>query len=244
MRVLLFLVPIALDVALIVHIVRTGRERFWIYIIVFLPMAGPLAYLVVEVLPDLLRGRGAHVVRAGVSRALDPTRNIRELQAALDMSPTVQNRSALAAAWEQAGDPAKAAELYAACLEGIYRNDRQLMSRLAQAHQAAGHAAQAREVFDAMIRQHGPLAGGRELLCHALSLEALEERQAADEVFRAAVARSSDLEPRYRYAAFLKKTGRRAEADEQVRSIVTGFEFLPRYVRKSQKQWVEAARGL
>lgn len=244
MRFLLFLLPIAVDVALIVHLVRTGRERFWIYIIVFLPVAGPIAYLAVEVIPDLVRGRGARIVRATVSHAIDPTRKIRELQTALDMSPTVENRSRLAAAWEEAGGHAKAAELYAACLEGIYRTDRQLMSRLARAHEAAGQHAQAREVFAAVIRQHGPLVEERDLLCHAVCLDSLGEQQEAFAAYGAAVAKSSSLEARYRFAAFLKKSGRQAEADEQVRSIVTGFEFLPRYVRKAQKKWVDAARGL
>lgn len=179
MRFLLFILPIVVDVVLIVHLVRTGRERFWISIIVFLPVAGPIAYLAVEVIPDLVRGRGARVVHQKVSRALDPNRKIRELQAALDMSPTVANRSALAAAWDEAGDHGRAADLYAGCLEGIYRTDRQLMSRLARTREAAGQHAQARDVFDSIIQEHGGLSGEGELVCHARALDALGEHARA-----------------------------------------------------------------
>src|SRR5471032_2198158 len=56
----IYILVLLLEIACIVHIMRTGRERFWIYIVLFLPMAGMLAYLAAEVLPDLLGSRTAH----------------------------------------------------------------------------------------------------------------------------------------------------------------------------------------
>ncbi len=48
-----------LQVALVVHIIKTGRSTTWIWIVVMLPLAGSIAYLLLEVLPDLMAGRQA-----------------------------------------------------------------------------------------------------------------------------------------------------------------------------------------
>jgi len=37
-----------LQLLCIIHVVRTGREQFWIYIIIFVPIAGGVAYLLAD----------------------------------------------------------------------------------------------------------------------------------------------------------------------------------------------------
>jgi hypothetical protein len=46
----MFLIPIltiAVDAALIAHVIKTGRSWLWITAILFLPLAGALAYVAV-----------------------------------------------------------------------------------------------------------------------------------------------------------------------------------------------------
>ena len=40
-----------------VHVVRTGRNYYWIYIVVFVPVVGMAAYFIAEMLPDLMNSR-------------------------------------------------------------------------------------------------------------------------------------------------------------------------------------------
>lgn len=236
------LVPLALVVACLVHVFRTGRDRFWIYIIIFLPMAGCIAYFFVEVLPDLIQGRGAARLSAGVVRAVSPGRKLKEREAALDLAPTVENRIALAEAWTEEGDPAKAADLYAACLNGVYKEDKMILSRLAHSLQAAGYSVRARQVFDELVRIHGPLTDDRDLLCFASTLDACGETAKAEEHYRAAAAKSPSLEARYRYAAFLRSAGRTEEAAREVTSLERGFALMPGFAKRTQRKWVQAAR--
>ena len=224
MGYLLSAIPLALTVALIVHVFRTGRDRFWIYILAFVPLAGAIAYVIIEILPELLHGRGAHAVRAGVARVLDPDRTLRERQALLEMSPTVENRKLLAEAWEERGEHGRAAALYRECLEGIYADDRALMSRLARALHHAGDHAAARDLFDRIASRHGALTGG-ELLQYAMTLEALGDQAAAGESYKAAAAKSPGLEVSYRYASFLKRTGRDEEAEDLAGRCSRGSSF-------------------
>jgi hypothetical protein len=49
-------------------------------------------------------------------------------------------------------------------------------------------------------------------------------------------------EPRVRYALALRKLGREAEAREILLDVVRRIELSPRYVRKTQGQWLAMAR--
>jgi len=55
----LLLVSYAVQVLLVVHCFKTGRNTMWIWVLVFLPGVGALAYLAVEILPQLFGARSA-----------------------------------------------------------------------------------------------------------------------------------------------------------------------------------------
>jgi hypothetical protein len=242
MAYLAAVVPLLLEVFLIVHVFRTGRERWWIYLIFFVPLAGSIAYLLVEVLPDAVRGRGAAAVKRGVTRTLDPGRSIRDAEKALAIAPTVENRSALAEAWREAGEPARAVDLYAACLTGIYRTDRILMSRMAVVLHEAGYHERARQLWDELVKVHGPLRDDRELLSRASALQSCGETGRAEECLREAALRSPGLEARYRLAAFYRAAGRTVDAERETATILQAWDLMPRFSRREQKPWADAAR--
>src|SRR5262245_31157751 len=91
-----------------VHAVRSGREMYWLWILVIAPVLGPAGYLLAVILPELLGGRTARAVGAAARQALDPERELREAQRALDDAPTVGNRIRIAKAaaalgrWQEA----------------------------------------------------------------------------------------------------------------------------------------------
>jgi hypothetical protein len=57
MAILFGLIPFALQLLLIIHVLKTRRDFFWIYLLIFLPLVGGLAYIVVEILPGIGRSR-------------------------------------------------------------------------------------------------------------------------------------------------------------------------------------------
>jgi len=62
------LLTLAVQMLCAVHVVRTGRPYWWIFLIVFVPLVGMLVYLVAELLPDLLDSRRARRAASGVVR--------------------------------------------------------------------------------------------------------------------------------------------------------------------------------
>ena len=59
----LYIGTIAIQVIAAIHLLRTGRDMRWLWLIVFLPVVGSLAYFFIEVLPSLQQNRTTRNVR-------------------------------------------------------------------------------------------------------------------------------------------------------------------------------------
>src|SRR5260370_15480510 len=101
------LIPV-LQILCVVHAFKTGRDRMWIYILLFLPGIGLLAYGLVEILPGLVRSRTAQGLQRQAIRQFNPGRELRRRYAALEEADTIDNRRLLAEELVAAGRNADA----------------------------------------------------------------------------------------------------------------------------------------
>src|SRR5690606_24463485 len=93
---LLALLLIACQVICGLHVVRSGQERYWIYLIIALPGLGCLIYALGIMLPDMLRSRRGRRAVNQLHDRLDPERHLRVLRNDLDLSDTRETRAHLA----------------------------------------------------------------------------------------------------------------------------------------------------
>src|SRR5215467_5608490 len=78
---MLFLIlPYIVQALLIVHVIKTGRNQLWIWVLLFVPVGGGLAYLVVEILPEMFRSRTAQRAARGFKKAIDPGADLRRAE--------------------------------------------------------------------------------------------------------------------------------------------------------------------
>ena len=77
-----------LKILLATHAVRSGRARPWLWIIIFVPGIGCLAYTLIEVVPELLKGRAARRAVGAVDAAVAPEREYRRLLRRVEVAPT------------------------------------------------------------------------------------------------------------------------------------------------------------
>jgi hypothetical protein len=56
---LIFIGSLLVQVLLIIHCVKTGRNQLWIWVLALLSLPGAIAYIAVEIVPELLGSRGA-----------------------------------------------------------------------------------------------------------------------------------------------------------------------------------------
>lgn len=230
------------QIACAVHVARTGRPYFWIYIVVFVPMVGMAAYLVAEVLPELMGSRRARQAASGMGRAINPERGLREALRRTQVTPTVENKAALAEEYLGVGQPANAAALYRETLTGIHETDPTLMLGLARALFAQGDAPGTetvlRQLREANPEYHSP--GGH--LLFARSLEDQGKTDAALSEYAALTNYYPGQEARCRYALLLQRTGRSDEVRRFFEEICHSVEYGPRHQRRAQREWYERAK--
>jgi len=236
------LLELAVQVLCAVHVVRTGRPYWWIFLIVFVPLVGVIVYLGAELLPELLGDQRARQAASGVAKFFDPGRGLREAMHRKEIAPTIQNKAELAEEYLAAGQPACAASLYRETLTGIHSTDPVLMLGLARALFAKGDARETQATLERLRAANPEYTSAAGHLLYARSLELQDKQDAALYEYAALVTYYPGQEARYRYALLLKKTGRSAEARKLLEEICQAIDHGPRYQYREQREWYDLAR--
>lgn len=214
------LLSLAFSVALCVHAVRTGRDMYWLFIILFLQPIGGLVYLVAIVLPEMFGGSTARRVSQAARDTLDPTRAYRTAQKAHEDAPTVANKIRLAVAASSLGRHEEAEQLYREGAQGIHAEDPTLLLGRANALVELGRHPEALPLLDQLAADPEKGRTPAESLTLARALEGLGRNSEAEVAYQVASSRLPGLEGMGRYAAFLARSGRRDEA----RAMVTEMD--------------------
>lgn len=112
--------PYVLQLLLIIHAIRNGKSGSWIWLLIMLPVVGGLAYLFLELLPDLRQSSRSGSLFSGrfFSRA-----NLGKLRDSWEYSKTPANQRALADAYFESGDMDQAIEHYGQLQKGWFSKD-------------------------------------------------------------------------------------------------------------------------
>lgn len=236
-----FIVSLVLQALLIVHVIKTGRNTIWIWVLALLSYAGVIAYVAAELLPDLMHSRTTKRTFKGVKRVLDPEADLRRLAQTAEISGGVDASQRHAEELIRLGRPAEAIPVYQRILRGLYAQDPNLMLGLARAQFAAGKATDARVTLDALM-QHNPefrSAEGHLLYARALETEGQPER-ALDE-YKVLAGYYPGAEARVRYAKLLRAQAQPDLAKQQLRDLLNVAAVAPPHYRRSQEDWLKQA---
>jgi hypothetical protein len=238
----LIVLSLLIQAGLIVHVIKTGRNALWIWAIALLPAAGPLAYVVVELLPGLLGGRAAKRARAGVQRIIDPDRDLRRASSEVEISGNVDARRRLAVELFERGQYARAIEVYQAGLQGIFEHDPTLLAGLAQAQFAGEDYPGARRTLERLKANNPEFKSADVQLLYARTLEAQGATDLAEQEYAAVAPGYPGAEARLRYGLLLKRAGKAQEARQVLKELLESGELAPPHYRKAQAEWLERAR--
>ena len=239
---ILVLVSIALQIACAVHVVRSGRPLYWIWILFIGSYLAVIVYLIVAVLPDLRNDPRSRIAASRVLHTIDPERRRRAIKQRLDIADTVDNRRALAEESMRLGDYGNAIELYRSVLKGMYATDAGFLIGLAQAQANKGDFDGARTTLDTLFASNPNFRSADAELLRARMLEAQGDHAGALEHYRTLATSYPGEEARYRYGALLKQQGRFGDARSVFRDMLTRAKAAPRYYRKKEKDWIDSAQ--
>lgn len=227
------------QVACVIHVLRTGRPYWWIWIIFVVPLIGLAAYLYVEVRPAL----GKHWFQNLLWQMKSSRERIAVLEAQLSESSTVRNRLTLAEELHAAGLYDRECEVLVEGLRGAFKDDATLLMRLAEAHLEAGREQQAATLLAQTLPEKSP----ESQLQYALLKARLASRQQppeADKLFQELVQKRRSEGPRYYYAEHLLAQGRREEALRILNDVLYQYRRGTVVWRFQEQKWYRAAKKL
>lgn len=236
------LIPLLLQVACIVHAVRTGRDRMWIYMLAILPGIGVLAYFAAEILPGLFGSRTAHQLGAKAVRTLNPGRDLRRRYEALEEADTVENRRFLAEELAAQKQFSEAVELYRGMVTGIHADDPALLLGWARAAYGAELYEEALQTIVRLGEMNPNYHAAEAQLFYAMTLEALGRDKEAAREYKQLVTHAPGEEVRCRYAMLLRRQGDELRAKSLFSDVIARAKRAPGHYRRRERHWIDLAR--
>lgn len=238
------ILSIAIQVLLIIHCIKSGRNQIWIWVLALLSFPGAIAYVAVEIIPDLFRSRTAQRTARGVKKALDPHADLRRYESEARVAGNVASRQRYAEALTRAGRFDEAISEHRANLNGLYEHDPDLMLGLARAQFGKGDAAAARATLDDLIRLNPEFRSPEGHLLYARALEAEGNKSKALEEYRAVAPSFPGAEATARFVQLLVAEGQHEEARKVARELLEQARIAPAHYRRAQKEWLDVAQGV
>jgi len=227
-----YLLILALQVYCVIDVIRRGRNSLWIMALIFLPVASAIAYFIIEILPSLQHNRHVRAAKQTVIEKLDPERELRAAQQALDIADTMANRLRVADAMTALGRHAEALPLYQRGAGP--RPDFRTGEKLARSLFLNDKPDEALSVIDALPKVTAQSELDRAAVLRARVLEELKRDDEALALYADVVDRVPGDEARCRYAALLIKLGRKPEARRVLEDVEHRMKYIDRHTRAAQ----------
>jgi hypothetical protein len=230
------------QLALVIHVLKTGRSRVWVMVLLFMPLIGGAAYLIIELLPEFSGSITGQRAARSVRQTLNPGAELRQHEAAWTQSPNVDNSRRYAEALLEAGQSTEAEDIINQALKGLFSTEPTLLllkARIQFENDRTGEAVQTLEA----LQQHNPEFRSAE--GHLLYARALQAEDRIDEAVREYSAVSGyypGVEARYRLALCLRTTGNDKASNSELESILNDARLAPPHFRKSQKKWLDLVK--
>ena len=224
------------QLALIVHVLKTGRPYWWIWILFVAPAIGGIAYILIELLPKL-SSSGSEVMPSWKPRAW----RIRDLRRALDERDTVKLRLALASELLADEKSAEALTVAEGSLHGVFRDDPHTLATVAHFRLEAGKFNEALAALDQIKIKADRMLALTVARLRGRALVMLGRHVEAQSTLREIASTYLGEEPRYFLALSLHQSGSTTAARAIWQEIRQHFRDAGRVWRGSEKRWFKLA---
>jgi hypothetical protein len=228
------------QIACIIHVLKTGRPYWWIWLIFGIPLIGLAAYIYLEVRPNI----GKLGIQSLLWRLKSSRERIAIRREQLEESSTVRNRLALADELHDAGRFDDECDVLADGLRGAFKDDATLLMRLSQAHLEADRAARAEEILNKTTPERSADSQQNYALLKARIQGRTGRGAEAERTFQEMGAKRKSEAPRYYHAEYLLRQGRRDEAMAILHDILLQYRRGTVVWRHQERKWYYAAKKL
>ena len=230
-----------IDLACIVHAAKTGRFSPWAYVIMFLPGAGALAYIVVEILPEYRYAPQARRAHAVLGSQINPNKRYRALRTELEIAAMLGNRLSLAKECLRLKRFDEALLLYEEILKSPTGDEPVFMLGKAQAECGLGQPQSVLETLDELKRRWPAYHSQEGHLLYAKALEACDRSPEALAEYTQLARYFAGQEVQVRRLLLLDRMGQTHEAEAIADDMMRYYKRAPRHARHQQAEWFAAA---
>jgi hypothetical protein len=234
---------VIIQIAFAIHVVKTGREIYWIFIIVFIPIIGIALYFFTQILPELGQSRSAHKAKNSLLKAIDPKRELRKKKQRLELANTLENKLKLADECLEANMTEDAIDLYQASLKGVGEGDPDILVKLAYAYFKNRDFELTIKTLDDVIMMTPNYSSADGHLLYARSLEKLKKYDEALAEYAVVAENYPGEEGRVRYGLLLKQLGKTQRANEVFKQSINRSKLSPKFYQKKEKYWIRLAKS-
>lgn len=222
------------------HAFKTGRSQKWLWIIMFAPVIGCLAYYFLEVFPGSREERKVREGIRDIAKSLNPDGELKRRAEDLATTDSVENKSRLADECLEKGMFDEAIALYLSALTAQFANDPKLTFGLARAYFYNGNYIDAKVTLERLSRNSPKYHRNEVELLLARTYDAVGNGIESERLYEKLQANYVGLEAKYRYALFSRKTSP-AKADALFDEIIRVGE-RNKHDASGQGEWIALAK--
>jgi hypothetical protein len=230
------------QIGIAVHVLRTGRPIWWLFVVLFFPLIGMAIYFLVEILPTLGSSRAVHRLGSDIAKTVNPDGALHRRAEELAVCGSIDNKLALARECMTRGHFDEAITLYESAREGQFTNAPDVLLGLARARFLNGEPAPARSLLEQIAVAHPDYYPQDVAILKARAADALGDSATALRELEAILDRSVGLEARYRYGEILARAGDTQKARDELKSVVSHARQFR--IGPTERPWARRSREL
>jgi hypothetical protein len=234
-----YIITLVLQAICVIHCIRNRNQNYWIWLIIFLPLIGCIAYFFTEIFTN----REIRSVSSGFGEMISPSGSVKKLEQNLKFSDTFNNRILLADAYLAAGQTSKSIPLYEGSLTGAFEENEYAITQLMTAYY---NEKRFTDVINMAPKVYNKpqFRGSKTHILYAMSLAYSGKDDLAEKEFLGLKARFSNFQARYNYAIFLQMNNRNDEARQLLSEIADEIPQLSKIEKRHNREWINLSKEM
>lgn len=227
-----------LQIFCVYHAYSNKADRNSFLLILFFPLIGSLIYLYKNIyIKDTLED-----LSEGINHVFTDNYKLKKLERQLKFSDTITNKIALANEYVLNGAYEKAEKLYEDCLNGLYKDDPNVIIKLIYVYYQQKKYEPVIH-YSTMIKDSPEFKKSTTKLYYAWALFHLEQLDKSEQIFKELNTPYSNYEERLAYAKFLHFIHKKEDSIQQLKELLNEFEFMGNTEKKQKKKNIKAIQG-
>lgn len=239
----IYIITVIIQVAFVLHIVKTNRNTTWIWLVIILPLAGAIAYFIMEILPGLMSSRAGRSSKRKIGSLINPDKDMKSAAKNYSIVDTVENSVTLANELIDRKMFKEAKELYQKCLKGIHKDEPDLLVGLSRCEFGLNNFNQSKSILDEVIEKNPDYKNQEAHLLYARILQELDELELALHEYEVLDNYYLGVEASYRYAMLLKKSGKQEKFETCLEKIIESSKISGKHFNAVNKEWLSKTKS-